>query len=81
LRAEPASHTIVDPTEAEGEATMIDPFKDKDKPTTAREISAAEKRKQDAKTARLQEARVAKEAADAAKPSVEPVKKRRWAPK
>ena len=48
---------------------------------TAREIIEAEKAKRDAKTARLQEARLAKEAAEAAKPPVKTVRKRRWAPK
>ena len=54
---------------------------DKQTPVTAREIAAAEKAKRDAKTARLQEARLAKEAADAAKPAVKIVRNRRWAPK
>ena len=54
---------------------------DKQTPVTAREIAAAEKAKRDAKTARLQEARLAKEAAEAAKPPVKTVKKRRWVPK
>jgi hypothetical protein len=48
---------------------------------TAREIIKAEKAAQDAKTARLHEARLAKEAAEAAKPPVKTVKKRRWTPK
>jgi len=62
---------------------MIDPFKDKDKqtPKTAREISASEKRKRDAKTARLLEARLAKEATEATRPPAKTVRKRRWAPK
>jgi hypothetical protein len=44
---------------------------------TAGEITEAEKAKRDAKTARLQEARLAKEAAKAAKPAVNTVRKRR----
>jgi len=48
---------------------------------TAREITNAEKAAREAKTARLLEARLAKEAAEAAKPPVKTVKKRRWAPK
>ena len=61
-----------------------DLFKNKDKqtPTTAREIVDAEKAGRDAKTARLHQARLAKEAADAAKPPpLKSVRKRRWAPK
>ncbi len=49
--------------------------------TTAREIIEAEKELRDAKIARLQEARLAKEAAETAKPLVKTARKRRWSPK
>lgn len=60
-----------------------DPFKapmDDPPAVTARDITEAEKAKRDAKTARLQEARLAKEINETVKPPIKTSKKRRWAP-
>jgi hypothetical protein len=55
--------------------------KHKQTATTAREIVSAEKAARDAKTVRLQEARLAKEVAEAARPPVKVDRKWRWSPK